>query len=109
MTKKSEIWKKRAKLIALLVIGIVVFSIFKIPCPIYTLSGFLCPGCGMTRAVFALLHFDFVGAFLYNPLVYLLLLFFVQAFVLGEVRLSKRGGVILLVFVLLFGIFRNII
>ena len=26
-----------------------------------------CPGCGMTRSVLALLHFDFRGVFRYNP------------------------------------------
>ena len=38
------------------------------PCPIYHLTGLLCPGCGGTRALLALLHGDFYAAWHRNPL-----------------------------------------
>lgn len=41
-------------------------------CILKNLTGMPCPGCGMTRAGIALLHFDFVGAFNYNPMIFLL-------------------------------------
>ena len=41
---------------------------FGIPCLFYTLTGLLCPGCGNTRAAFALLRLDLPAAFGFNPL-----------------------------------------
>ncbi len=38
-------------------------------CVIYRLTGFLCPGCGGTRAFTALLRGHFWESFLYHPLV----------------------------------------
>jgi hypothetical protein len=37
-------------------------------CPLYQLTGWHCPGCGITRAAYALLHGDIPGAFAKNPL-----------------------------------------
>ncbi len=39
------------------------------PCLFRALTGFYCPGCGMTRALHALLHLDIATAFRMNPLV----------------------------------------
>jgi Protein of unknown function (DUF2752) len=41
-------------------------------CPIYLTTHWLCPGCGSTRALHALLHFDVQSAFHYNALFTLL-------------------------------------
>ena len=41
-------------------------------CLIKITTGFPCPTCGMTRAVFSLLAFDIVQAFYFHPLVFLL-------------------------------------
>lgn len=37
-------------------------------CPVYSLTGFYCPGCGSTRCLHALVHFDLVAALAMNPL-----------------------------------------
>lgn len=37
------------------------------PCLFHRLTGFFCPGCGMTRAIHAALHGRFVEALRYNP------------------------------------------
>ena len=54
--------------------GIAVYCMIvyflKMPCPIYFFSGISCPGCGMTRALFSLLRFDFDAALYYHPLIY---------------------------------------
>jgi len=41
-------------------------------CPIYLTTHWLCPGCGSTRALHALLHLDIQGALHYNALFTLL-------------------------------------
>ena len=39
-----------------------------IPCPLYVSTGIYCPGCGLTRAAFALMHGNIAQAFGYNML-----------------------------------------
>jgi hypothetical protein len=38
------------------------------PCPVLSMTGFYCPGCGSLRATHALLHGDAIAGLLYNPL-----------------------------------------
>lgn len=42
-------------------------------CPFLTMTGYYCPGCGMTRLVYALTHGDVGMAFGLNPLLFVLL------------------------------------
>lgn len=42
-------------------------------CAWYNLFGFVCPGCGTTRAFANFMHFDFIRAISYNPMLTLLL------------------------------------
>jgi hypothetical protein len=37
-------------------------------CPLYAMTGFACPGCGLTRAFHALFHGDLTTAFGFNAL-----------------------------------------
>lgn len=39
-------------------------------CPFVLVTGFPCPGCGMTRAVLHLLHGEFYQAAVMNPFIY---------------------------------------
>lgn len=50
-------------------------------CPFRYFFGISCPGCGMTRALLAALRLDFVAAFSYHPL-FFLLPFFLLAYYL---------------------------
>lgn len=43
------------------------------PCPFYTLTGLLCPGCGSGRAMINLFHGRFYAAWRMNPMALLLL------------------------------------
>ncbi|MNK21525.1 hypothetical protein D3C87_397840 [compost metagenome] len=43
-------------------------SSFFLTCPLKSVSGYDCPGCGVQRAFHELLHFRFLEAFKYNPL-----------------------------------------
>lgn len=38
-----------------------------LPCPFHLVTGFDCPGCGVTRMAVALLHGDFLAAWQANP------------------------------------------
>ncbi len=40
-------------------------------CPLYALTGLYCPGCGSTRCLYSLVHFDLPGAMAMNPLLVL--------------------------------------
>jgi|SRR5215204_4828568 len=50
-------------------------------CPLYSMTGLACPGCGMTRGLHALLHGDVLTALDYNLLLPAILFFFGYLFV----------------------------
>jgi hypothetical protein len=82
------------------------------------LTGFLCPGCGSTRAMHQILHGHVVAAFMLNPLLLLALPFLLFALLRYSV-IVMRGGVprpnampaaylyALFVIIVSFWIFRN--
>ncbi len=57
-------------------------------CPFEAVTGFPCPGCGMTRAMLSLIAGDFGGAAVYNPFCFFLV-FTVIASILPA-RLMER-------------------
>lgn len=42
------------------------------PCPVRHMTGFLCPGCGMSRALGEMVQLHFFKSILYNPLAVIL-------------------------------------
>src|SRR6476660_1041065 len=62
-----------AGLVVLAILERQVFS-YGPPCVFRQLTGLNCPGCGGTRAFFALVHGEFLRSVRYNPLTLLLLL-----------------------------------
>ena len=90
---------------------------FGIPCLFHEVTGFYCPGCGITRTIFALMQFHFVEAIHYNALVVILIpilgiLFGIQYFewLLNRTILKIPNWVwyLLVIVTLLFGVLRNI-
>ncbi len=85
-------------------------------CLFHRFTGFLCPGCGTTRALYLLLHKQPVGALHENALAVLLLpllIYDMAALISGRwrslaARLSSRNIWIFLAVVVLFTIARNI-
>lgn len=58
---------KHAVFIALFALCLLLLNISGIHCPIRYITGIPCPGCGTTRALFALCRLDFEAALYYNP------------------------------------------
>lgn len=59
-------------------IGIIVFALYRAgvlpvihvaPCMIHSMTGYYCPGCGGTRATYALLHGKIITSLYYHPIV----------------------------------------
>lgn len=54
----------------------------KIPCIFHMLTGFWCPGCGITRSINALFHGHILASLRYNPapfiIIIFILLFYIQ-------------------------------
>ena len=95
-----------------------VFTIY-IPCLFHLITGLYCPGCGVTRMIYALASFDFYQAFRYNMLLFILFPFFIF-FVLNYFYATYKNKeplfkkvpqfiwYILIVILILWGILRNI-
>ncbi|MBZ5493732.1 MAG: DUF2752 domain-containing protein [Acidobacteriia bacterium] len=87
-------------------------------CLFYALTGLQCPGCGGTRALYHLLHFDFSGAIRYNALVTVLIPMVLTWFIFWytsvifrghapDLRISRPIAVCLYLIVLFFAVARN--
>ena len=58
-----------AVLVGLVLVGLALAGIRS--CPFFVFTGIPCPGCGMVRAVLALVTFRFAAAWQLHPLVYI--------------------------------------
>ena len=112
---------KRKKIISIAIASIVIaigyyflnskFNI-SIPCIFYKCTGLHCPGCGITRMLFSLLHLEIYQAFRYNPLVFcLIIIFLIKEFInlvfKKKYVFSSKITIIILIITILFGIARN--
>lgn len=68
-------------------------------CPLHTMTGLNCPGCGMTRGFHQLFHGDISGALHFNALLPFFILFFGYLFVSLFLTFIRGRG-------LSFGIFK---
>lgn len=91
------------------------------PCVLHRLTGWNCPGCGGTRAFFALVHGDPVQSLRYNPLTLIILtsvlvwlvrvglrFVFPADRLLRPFSISSRSLWIAAGLVILFGVLRNL-
>ena len=88
-----------------------------IPCLVHEITGFFCPGCGITRMFFSLLELNFYQAFRFNPLVFILITLgviywliklLIKKFLNISIVIPNNVYYILLIIVIIFGILRNI-
>lgn len=88
-------------------------------CPLYTLTGFACPGCGLTRGFHALFHGDIIPALDFNLLIPVWAVIFGWVFVsLGLMAVRGRGLPMwptwprflwtFMIVLLAFGVLRNV-
>ena len=88
-------------------------------CPMYAVTGFACPGCGLTRGFHALFHSDFATAMHFNALIPVWAGIFAYVFVSMILLVARGRGLpmwptkprILLTFMivlLVFGVLRNL-
>lgn len=91
---------------------------FSIPCIFYKITGLYCPGCGITRLLFALVNLEFYEAFKYNPWIFILIvlaLFYLicKLFIFLKfkkiIKIPNYVYIILIIISIIFGIFRNIL
>ena len=68
---KKDIYSAAGAVLAVVLLYL-FFHLTGIGCPIHFVTGVSCPGCGMTRAAFALLRLHFADAWHYHPLIYTL-------------------------------------
>ena len=109
---------KLNKIITVLLLGTVYFIFVKltglgIPCPIRLMSGnrIQCPGCGISRMFMRLAELDIAGAFRCNQVIFSMLPVWSICIVLwlfnkGE-KFLKAVGIISVILLILFGIWRN--
>lgn len=88
-----------------------------ISCLFHEITGFFCPGCGITRMFFSLLELNFYQAFRFNPLVFILIILgviywliklLIKKFLNISIVIPNNVYYILLIIVIIFGILRNI-
>ena len=93
---------------------------FYIPCIFHEITGYKCPGCGITHLVFALLKLNIHEAFISNPLVFIYMPGIIFYFVyLDYLYIYEKKDkilknipnwvwIVLIIITLLYGIFRNV-
>lgn len=95
----------RIKVLLLIFLVYLILNLFGMGCPIKFFTGISCPGCGMTRSVWAAMRFQFQEAFYYHPLFFLVPIIFILF--LFEYRFNPRfikyaWAIILSVFILTY-------
>ena len=87
MRKPADLrWKMKILLAGALLL--LLWMTLKLPCVPRTITGVICPGCGMSRAWLAALALDFPAAFAYHPMFWSVPVFFL--FWLYDCRLLKN-------------------
>lgn len=107
---------------ALFVVAVMLLQRYQlipsIPCFVYEIFNVYCPGCGGTRALFALFHGEVLHSLIYNPAILLgaALILYYEAGVMitlirrnGKIYFYQKGGLLYayLVIVIVFALIRN--
>lgn len=97
-------------------LGFCLSTGMSLPCPFRLLTGYLCPGCGVTHMALALAHGDLYGAMSANPAILLTAPLMLALQIREDSHWIRTGNIpdsdfylpqILLAAFLLFGVWRN--
>ena len=113
---------KKAALFCGIGLGYAFFAMLThvaIPCPIHAITGFYCPGCGVSRMCLSLLQLDVAEAFRWNPGVMIAAPFMGIVFLrqgvryvqTGQMKMNRWQNVVLwciLIWLIVFTILRNL-
>ena len=122
---KTRLISEIKKHIILLVAGFIYYiwvitTKLYIPCIFRLLTGFKCPGCGITHMIVALCRFDFSTAYRENPLLFITLPVIISVYAINRIHYIIKGTkikrtkvirfteYIFLVAILIFWILRNL-
>lgn len=61
-------------------------------CPIHTVTGKYCPGCGISRMCLAILRLDFRAAYLSNRFLFILAPFLIVYIIVKEIGYIRNGN-----------------
>lgn len=92
---KNDVKKAALPAVLLFLVWYVPQIFFHHYCPVVLITGFPCPGCGLTRAFVSLVKLDIAGAADYNPAIFLWVPLIVATIYLRYVR-GKSIKVLLL-------------
>ena len=122
--------ENRLKKVVLINVGLILllFLYYKIyikfnvgiPCLFKLITGYDCPGCGITRCLFSLINLDIKMAFNYNALVTILIVPFIiyycymnYCYIFGKNNNVKKYvnkiSIVLLMVCFVYGILRNLL
>lgn len=93
--------KQKGLITAAVLLFAALLYLSPISCPILSITGVHCPGCGMTRALLSALRLDFAAAFSYHfmfPSVPLLYFCFLRD---GKLFKNKTANIIFYVIIIL--------
>ena len=84
-----------------------------VECPIHFITGYYCPGCGITRMLFSTIKLDFYQAFRFNPLVFILMVLYIIYFIIkylfkANIKVPDKALYGLIAILIIYGILRNI-
>ncbi len=120
--QKVRLKRRLRPIVGALLMGLAYYIWLKLtglglPCSTKLLTGFDCPGCGLTRMIMAALRFDFKAAFNYNSAAFIISPVILAVGIVESIRYVKDGkgfskvseviAIICGVVLLTYGIVRN--
>lgn len=109
----QDLWNIRVAILIFAVYFLVGSRVLYSLCPMVVVTGLPCPGCGLTRAAFRILHGDFVGAWKMHPFIYgvivLAVWFCVRRYILKkEVKSLGKWVIILCLGMMVYYVYRMV-